>query len=102
MFNGGRRGFGRPSGNTPPPADIYKYKIEVSMDGETYTPALDQTKNDISRNTIFEEIPPVKCRFVRLTITDWPKTNPLGIIEFTVFGKPAGSMPAQVAIPVTN
>jgi xylan 1,4-beta-xylosidase len=102
MFNGGRRGFGRPSGNTPPPADIYKYKIEVSMDGETYTPALDQTKNDISRNTIFEEIPPVKCRFVRLTITDWPKTNPLGIIEFTVFGKPAGSMPSQVAIPDTN
>ena len=102
MFNGGRRGFGRPAGNAQPPADIYKYKIEVSMDGETYTTALDQTNNNISRNTIFEEIPPVKCRFVRLTMTDWPKTAPLGIIEFTVFGKPAGSLPAQVAIPVTN
>ncbi len=102
MFNGGRRGFGRGFGNAQPPADIYKYKIEVSMDGETYTTALDQTNNDISRNTIFEEIPPVKCRFVRLTMTDWPKTSPLGIIEFTVFGKSAGSLPAQVAIPVTN
>ncbi len=102
MFNGGRRGFGRPSGNAQAPADIYKYKIEVSMDGETYTTALDQTNNDISRNTIFEEIPPVKCRFVRLTMTDWPKTSPLGIIEFTVFGKAAGSLPAQVAIPVNN
>ena len=102
MFNGGRRGFGRPSGNAQAPADIYKYKIEVSMDGETYNTALDQTNNDISRNTIFEEIPPVKCRFVRLTMTDWPKTSPLGIIEFTVFGKAAGSLPAQVAIPVTD
>ena len=58
-----------------------------------------QTKNNISKNTIFEEIPPVKCRFVRLTITNWPKAAPLGILEFTVFGKPADSLPAAVAIP---
>ena len=72
------------------------------MDGETYTTALDQSNYDISKNTIFEEIPPVKCRFVRLTMIDWPKSSPLGIIEFTVFGKSAGSLPAQVAIPVNN
>ncbi len=98
MFNGGRRMF-RPAANTPPPSYVYKYKIEVSMDGETYVPALDQTDNEISRNTIFEEIPPAKCRFVRLTITDWPKSSPLGIIEFTVFGKPAEALPAQEPIP---
>ena len=32
---------------------------------------------------------PTACRFVRLTITDWPHiaNSPLGITESTVFGK---------------
>jgi hypothetical protein len=104
MFNGARR-FGRPSVTTasaPSSPDVYQYKIEVSMDGKTYTAALDQTKNAISRNTIFDEFAPIKCRFVRLTITNWPKATPLGIIEFTVFGKSAGSLPAAVPIPVAH
>jgi xylan 1,4-beta-xylosidase len=105
MFNGGRRGFGRPAAGAGAPqtqvvSDIYQYKLEVSIDGKSFTTALDQTGNSISRNTIFEEIPPVKCRFVRLTMTNWPKSSPLGIIEFTVFGKPAESLPAAVPIPV--
>ncbi len=116
LFNGGRGlGFGGGRGRgtrglsvapaaTPDPNQVnaYQYKIEVSMDGQAYTMALDQTKNTISRNTIFEEIPPVKCRFVRLTMTNWPKTAPLGIIEFTVFGQPAESLPAAVPIPGTR
>jgi xylan 1,4-beta-xylosidase len=108
MFNSGRRGFSRPAAGTPPAApnqpsnDAYQYKIEVSMDGKTYLTALDQTKNSIQRNTIFEEIPPVKSRFVRLTMTNWPRTTPLGVLEFTVFGKPAESLPAQVPIPVAR
>jgi len=102
MFNGGRRGFGFRSSSTPTPSDIYQYKIEVSMDGNNYFTALDQTNNTISRNTIFEEIPPVKCRFVRLVIMNWPKASPLGIIEFTVFGKPAEFRPAAVPIPDTH
>ena len=81
-----------------PTTNGYQYKIEVSDDGETYKMALDMTKNDIARSTIFEEIPPVKCRFVRLTMTNWPGST-LGIIEFTVFGKSAGSLPAAAAIP---
>ena len=84
---------------TRPQTNAYQYKIEVSNDGEAYTAALDMTENDIARNVIFEEIPPVKCRFVRLTMTNWPVGSPLGIIEFTVFGKPAGSLPAAAAIP---
>jgi hypothetical protein len=101
MFNGGRRGARPAAGAAPvtPAPEIFKYKIEVSMDGNTFTPALDQSKNSIAKNTIFEEIPPVKCRFVRLTLTGWPKTTPLGILEFTVFGKPADSLPAQQPIP---
>jgi hypothetical protein len=79
--------------------DIYQYHIDVSMDGETYMTALDQIENKIQRNTIFKELPPVKCRFVRLTMTNWPDTTPLAIIEFTVFGKPAESLPAEQPIP---
>ncbi len=83
----------------PNPVNAYQYKIETSMDGQAYTTALDQTTNNISRNVIFEEIPCVKCRFVRLVMTNWPRSSPLGIIEFTVFGQAAGSLPAAVPIP---
>jgi len=108
LFNGGRRGFGRRSAATAsttaeqPLTEVYQYKIEVSLDGKSYTTAIDNTKNTLSRNTIFDEIPSVKCRFVRLTVANWPKTTPLGIIEFTVFGKPAGSLPAEQPIPGTR
>jgi hypothetical protein len=108
MFNSGRRGFGRPlSGtvSTPVPQQssyAYQYRIEFSTDGKTYAMALDRTDNKVSRNTIFEEIQPVKCRFIRLTLTDWPRITPLGILEFTVFGKPSGYLPAAVPIPVSQ
>lgn len=97
LFTGGRR-FGGPAG-TPPATNAYQYKIEASTDGNSFTTALDQSTNSVIRNTIFEEIPPTKCRFVRLTMLDWPRTTPLGIIEFTVFGKPAGSLPAAQPVP---
>jgi hypothetical protein len=112
MFNGGRRFPGRPP-STPAPApapetggkpviDSYQYRLEVSMDGQTYNTVLDQTQNAVQRNTIFEEIPPIQCRFVRLKMTNWPRTTPLGIIEFTVFGKASGSLPAAEPIPETK
>jgi hypothetical protein len=103
---GGRLGRGRApptssetisaSGNAGalPPPKAYQYKIDVSTDGDVYTTVLDQSSNSIERNTIFEEIPPTRCRFVRLTIINWPRATPLGLIEFTVFGKPAGALPA--------
>ncbi|MBN1780353.1 family 43 glycosylhydrolase [bacterium] len=96
LFHSGGRAFWRRSAFTP---DIYRYRIDGSMDGETYIPVLDRTGNTVSRNTVFEEISPVKCRFVRLTLTDWPRSAPLGIIEFTVFGKPAESLPSAQPIP---
>lgn len=118
MFTGGGRGGFGNRGGAPgaapaatstnsaaagaaslPATASYQYKLEVSTDGNTYTTVLDEGKNAIVRNTIFEEIPPTKCRFVRLTMLNWPRTTPLGIIEFTVFGKPADSLPAAVPIP---
>jgi hypothetical protein len=68
-------------------ARIRQYKIEVSSDGETFTTAVDKTKNDQDNAVEFNEIKPIKCRHVRLTITGWPKGLPCGVVEFTVFGK---------------
>ena len=110
MFTGEKRSGGRPQDMLAAPlptndvsalpTNVYKYKIEVSMDGETWTTALDQTNNSISRNTIYEEIRPVKCRFARLVLTDWPKNTPLGVIDFTLFGIPAKeTLPARSPIP---
>ena len=78
---------------------VYKYKLEVSQDGEKYVTVLDKTNNNISKDTIFEEFSPINCRFVRLTVTDWPKQTPLGIIDFTVFGYPDGYDQPEVATP---
>jgi hypothetical protein len=81
------------------PTSFYQYKIEVSTDGNNYTTVLDQTTNNLARSAFFEEIPPTRCRFARLTMVNWPRTAPLGIIEFTLFGKPSGSLPAAQPIP---
>jgi hypothetical protein len=39
--------------------------------------------------TEFDKILPTRARYVRLTATDWPRVGPpLGVVEFTVSGKP--------------
>ena len=95
LFGGGGRGFGGNASAFP----IYKYKIEVSMDGENFRTVLDTSNNKVPRNVIFDEIPPVECRFVRLTMLDWPKNSPLSILDFSVFGKATGYSPSQVPVP---
>jgi hypothetical protein len=69
----------------------HQYKIETSTDGKSFTTVLDKTNNTVTRYTEFEELPPTRCRFVRLTMTGWPHSgnSSLGIMELTVFGKPA-------------
>jgi hypothetical protein len=90
----GARGATTPPGTAAAPSGgvtAFRYKVEASIDGKEYAAVLDKTKNDATLYTEFDEIPPTRCRFVRLTITDWPRrgTMPLGITEFTVFGKAA-------------
>jgi xylan 1,4-beta-xylosidase len=91
---GGGFGFrsGSRSGTTQPANSTiaHQYKIEASIDGTTYITVLDKINNKITKYIEFEEIPLTICRFVRLTMTDWPKVgnSNLGIMEFTVFGKP--------------
>ncbi len=100
MFGGGRRArFSAPGTGHNPAETFYKYRIEVSMDGENYKTVLDCTNSTDSKDTIFKEFDPVECRFVKLTVTDWPKSSPLRLIEFTVFGKSTSTLPAAVAIP---
>jgi hypothetical protein len=58
------------------------------MDNKAFRTVLDKTNNNIFNVVEFDEIEPVKCRYIRFAITDWPKESPLGVIEFTVFGRP--------------
>jgi xylan 1,4-beta-xylosidase len=69
-------------------AVAHRYRIEVSRDGKAFTTLLDKTQNTVTKYVEFDELPPTACRFVRLTLTDWPHNaaSPLGILEFTVFG----------------
>ena len=89
------RGFGGGAS-----AQVYKYKLEVSVDGQNFTTVLDRTGNTVARSTTFDEFEPVECRFVKLTVTGWPENAPRGIVDFTVFGYPSGEKPAAVASPV--
>jgi xylan 1,4-beta-xylosidase len=88
-----RGGFGGGRGQQPAPqpptgSAAFRYRIETSRDGKTFTTMLDKTGNNITRYTEFDELPSTQCRYVRLTITNWPHiaNAPLGITEFTVFG----------------
>ena len=94
MFTGTRRG--RCTAATYP---VFKYKVDVSMDGEHFTTVVDKTQNTVSKDTIFEEFPSIECRFARLTITDWPKDTPLGISELTFFGVPGGYLSSKTPVP---
>lgn len=95
LFSGARRRFGAPAS-----LPVYQYRLEVSQDGEKFVTVVDRTRNATPRDTVWDEFAPVNCRFVRLTVTGWPKDNPLGIIDFTVFGRPDGYDSAAVATPV--
>ncbi len=81
----------------------FSYRIESSRDGQTFTTILDKTAADRTRYTEFDELTPTQCRYVRLTITDWPRIGnaPLGIMEFTVFGK-AVQIPNPVSKSAAN
>ena len=93
--SGARRGFGMRGGPLP----VYQFKLEVSMDGEQFTTVLDCTDNAVACDTFYSDFAPARARFVRLTVTDWPKAQPLGVIDFTVFGRADGYDPPAVATP---
>jgi hypothetical protein len=66
---GGRGGAAPPAAVAPSGATAFTYRIEVSNDGKEFSTVVDKTSNDVTRYTEFDEIPPVRCRYLRLTIT---------------------------------
>ena len=78
---------------------VYKYKMEVSMDGKSWTTVVDQSANKTPRNVVFDEFAPVEARYVKLTMLDWPKTGNFSILDFSVFGKATGWSPSQIPVP---
>jgi len=70
-------------------SQAFRYRIEASVDGISFTTVVDKTHNDLTRYTEFDEIHPTLARYVRLVLTDWPRSasQPLGVVEFTVFGR---------------
>jgi xylan 1,4-beta-xylosidase len=90
----------RPPANGAPPAarpedapfsgsKAFRYRIEASEDGQKWTTVVDKTGNDVTRYTELDQFKPAQARYVRLVMTDWPRSvaQPLGVVEFTVFGK---------------
>ena len=71
----------------------YRYVIEASLDNKAYQPVVDMTANAKANNVEFAEFAPVRCRYVRLTVTGKPKGGPMAVLEFTVFGKPVEPAP---------
>jgi hypothetical protein len=51
-----------------------RYEIQGSSDGKQFTPLVDKTNNTVTRYTEFDELPPTRCRFIRLILTDWPRS----------------------------
>ena len=94
LFGGGA---GRGARNAVLP--VYKYKMEVSMDGKSWTTVVDQSANKTPRNVVFDEFAPVEARYVKLTMLDWPKTGNFSILDFSVFGKATGWSPSQIPVP---
>jgi hypothetical protein len=72
-------------------AAAYQYKIEASLDGKSFSVVVDRTKNTQAQGTEFDEFKPVRCRFVKLTVSGRPQNLPMAVLEFTVFGKAADS-----------
>ncbi len=70
-------------------AKAFQYRLEASEDGKAWNTVVDKTASTVTRYTEFDDFRPTRARFVRLTLTDWPHSasQPLGVVEFTVFGK---------------
>ena len=67
----------------------YQYLIEISLDGKAFRPIVDQRANKQVQNVEFSTFAPARARWVRLTLTGLAKSQSAGVLEFTVFGKPA-------------
>ncbi|MGE5549053.1 MAG: chondroitinase-B domain-containing protein [Bacteroidota bacterium] len=81
----------------------YQYKIELSVDGSTYTQAVDRTGNTSGGTMLTDTFTTANARYIRLTITGCHNYTGgwASICEFRVFGGGASS-PAPTVTPTTT
>lgn len=68
----------------------YRYRVETSSDGATWTTRVDRTQNT-TKGTLLDSFAPVTARFVRLTVTgiSGTTTSSAAITGLGVFGAPS-------------
>lgn len=69
---------------------FYRYTVEVSLDGETWTQVVDQSTNTRPSTPAGDThvFAPVTARHVRITMlggSAWPQANPVHLVEFRVY-----------------
>ena len=89
--------------NNQTPIEVSTLESFQSVSDSTKVMGYDQSANKVPRNTVFDDIVPTECRYVRLTMLDWPKSSPLSILDMTVFGRPTSYIPnANPIAPVLD
>jgi len=77
------RGLDYEGGIVPAP---YRYRIEGSLDGDTWFPLIDRSENTMERHIAYDVCDaPQPARHVRLAVLEVPPGMRLGVWEFTVF-----------------
>ncbi len=64
----------------------FKYKVELSEDGENWVTVVDKSENSVDYANDYEPFETTKATFARLVILGSPKGIEPGVIDFTVFG----------------
>lgn len=75
----------------------YKYKVEHSADGETWSMLIDKSQNTTDNSHDYVQLPAkVNTRYLKITNIAFPSGN-FAISGFRVFGKGSGEKPAAVS-----
>ena len=75
--------------------DAYRYKLDVSDDGQHWRTAIDMSANGRDAPHDYEVLPQAeRARFVRLTNVHSPDGGKFSIYDLRVFGKGGGPLPA--------
>lgn len=78
--------------------DAYRYKLEVSDDGQRWRTALDMTAKRADAPHDYQVLPrPEQARFVRLTNVHSPDGGKFSLYDLRVFGKGSGPLPRAVS-----
>jgi len=80
----GDRGLNYAEGVVPSP---YRYQLEASVDGETWTTVFTNDGSTDERHIAFDAFPTTPMRWVRLTVLDVPRGMSVSVLEFTAFGR---------------